>query len=53
MIIERDKKSNHDRNNIYLKYQLMLSKVTIFNFHKEDKVNITELYKTEVFPRYE
>lgn len=53
MFTERDKKPNSDENSIYLKYQLMLSKVKIFYSHKEFKVNTTDLHKIEVIPRYE
>lgn len=48
---ERDKKSNSNRNNIYLKHELIPSKAKIFHSHKEHKVNITQSYKTEAFAR--
>lgn len=57
MVTERDK-SNCEGINSYLRYYnshhkitLMLSKVKIFYSYKEDKVNTTELYKIEAFPR--
>lgn len=53
VVTEMDKKPNCDGNNMYLKYQLMLSKVKIFYPYKEDKVHTTELHKFKAFPRYE